>query len=41
MECAATIVIDFDSIFCRLEDGHDGMHLDHAEGGSFNWTDKP
>lgn len=35
--CTAEVLIDFDSIGCRLEPGHDGDHLEHGDGPAFRW----
>lgn len=36
-KCQATLLLDFDSIYCNLEDGHPGMHEDWGDGGQFRW----
>lgn len=32
--CPATLVIDYDSLWCTLPTGHEGMHLDYM---NFYW----
>lgn len=36
-KCPAELLVDFDSLNCRLPHGHAGMHLDHGEE-DFYWA---
>ncbi|KQT75390.1 hypothetical protein [Microbacterium sp. Leaf436] len=35
--CDAAVVIDFDSVDCDLDAGHEGMHGMAGEGGRIRW----
>lgn len=41
MKCESEFVIDFDSLYCNLEAGHDGHHVDTGESGSVQWRLNP
>ena len=36
--CDAWVVLDFDSVTCRLPEGHEGMHEDMGDGGRIAWV---
>jgi hypothetical protein len=35
--CPAVVLLDFDSIHCRLPAEHDGDHLEQGDGPAFTW----
>ena len=37
MKCSVTLKIDFDSLYCALDEGHAGHHWDEGEQGGFHW----
>jgi len=36
-QCPASLTLDFDSIGCTRDEGHEGPHQDHGEDGEFVW----
>lgn len=37
MKCSQTHRLDFDNLYCALDDGHAGYHWDEGEQGGFYW----
>lgn len=37
--CRATFMLDFDSLWCDLPDGHEGLHRSRGEQGLIDWQE--